>query len=554
MADLDVKKPASGQTSSFTPAPDDRIVFDFETGDATLARVEDNLELSFEDGAKIVLTDFYEAYGQANMPTFLISGTEVDGEAFFGADEDLMPAAGDGGAGPTSGGTIVSFLNGTLLTGIDRLGGLDQVRASDVETDFVTDGFGDDGAPVGLFGINFSLSDLDLSVSEAGVQQQGDNPNAAYAGTSQDLGNISVSNPASTNVSYDIANNGVGGFGNLTVDGNGNLTYILNNNDVDTEDLALGQNGEDTFTITVSNGVNPPITVTVTVTIVGTNDRPYITDVTSSDGVISDITDADGNDIGFSFGVTELDGTADATFKGDVDGDDVDSDDNAATLDFFVTTSSEAAKYGADTLDTADDKNIDGLGKSVDGTYGTLTIDDDGNFEYTMTSDALGEGEKATESFTVFVKDQHGAWQAQEIVVNLTGTNDGPTELEITLNDGAGSVIESGVGRDADGDIIDASNPGNENAGYDSALTVSGTLSAKDADVNDNLTFSVVSSSVVYADGTTTPAGVDGEDFGSFTITNFDGATNKNTGEFTFTLNEGSEDAPNEFVNSLNEG
>ncbi len=127
MADILLQKPAAGQAATIIPQAEDRLVFEFSSSDATLTRDGDNLILSFEDGASVTLENFYEAYTSENMPTFLIEGAEVDGQSFFAAlGEELMPAAGVAGTGPQGSGTSVDTIAGTLLNGINRLGGLDQ--------------------------------------------------------------------------------------------------------------------------------------------------------------------------------------------------------------------------------------------------------------------------------------------------------------------------------------------------------------------------------------------------------------------------------------------
>ncbi len=127
MADILLQKPAAGQATTLSPQAEDRLVFEFDSSEATLTRDGDNLVMSFDDGSTVNLTDFYVAYTSENMPTFLIEGAEVDGEAFFAAlGDELMPAAGTGTSAPQGSGSSVDTLAGTLLGGIDRLEGLDQ--------------------------------------------------------------------------------------------------------------------------------------------------------------------------------------------------------------------------------------------------------------------------------------------------------------------------------------------------------------------------------------------------------------------------------------------
>ncbi len=130
MADILLQKPIAGQSIALTLEPDNRLVFAFDSVDATLSRDGDNLVMSFDDGAHLTLTDFYVAYTAENMPTFLIEDTEIDGESFFAAlGVDLMPAAGT--SAPQGSGTGQGFTEGHLFSGIDRTDGLDQQRNTD---------------------------------------------------------------------------------------------------------------------------------------------------------------------------------------------------------------------------------------------------------------------------------------------------------------------------------------------------------------------------------------------------------------------------------------
>ena len=92
------------------------------------------------------------------------------------------------------------------------------------------------------------------------------------------------------------------------------------------------------------------------------------------------------------------------------------------------------------------DINVDG-GKAISTDYGTLTIDEYGNYCYDLNMDseklkALSEGDTVTETFTVRVTDDRGAWDEKEITVTIKGTNDLPI-----LVDGSSemNVVEAGV-------------------------------------------------------------------------------------------------------------
>ncbi|MEK7438681.1 MAG: choice-of-anchor C family protein [Pseudomonadota bacterium] len=102
------------------------------------------------------------------------------------------------------------------------------------------------------------------------------------------------------------------------------------------------------------------------------------------------------------------------------------------------------------------------LGTSIAGTYGTLAIQQNGQWHYDLDNgsalvQALAEGQTATETFTATVLDEHGASDSQTISVTVTGTNDGPV-ITNTAAALVGAVTE------------------------DLALTATGQLSASDVD------------------------------------------------------------------------
>ncbi|GAA0776884.1 hypothetical protein GCM10009108_11680 [Castellaniella ginsengisoli] len=92
-------------------------------------------------------------------------------------------------------------------------------------------------------------------------------------------------------------------------------------------------------------------------------------------------------------------------------------------------------------------------GFTIQGTYGTLTIDEDGNYRYELdnASDAvqnLREGAEKTDVFTYFLTDQDGDPAQATLTINVRGTNDQPT---ITFGDtdtaqGNAYVTEEGLG------------------------------------------------------------------------------------------------------------
>ena len=323
-------------------------------------------------------------------------------------------------------------------------------------------------------------------------------------------------------------------FGSIILHKDGTYTYTIDEGK--TESLAQGQTEKEIFTITVSDGHGGTASVDITINIVGTNDRPTLTLTPTSDTVVSDPGyDKDHNEVAEDTTVT-------GTFRG------TDPDSNP-TLEYGVSTS-------AGNRDTAFDANgnTPGMGgghHSATGTYGSLTIDPStGKYTYTLdttkggAADKLGlkpdgKPEQGYDTFTIYVRDEHGAWSEQPITITVNGSNDAPViaKTENTL-----TVTESGFKAD--------------NTAVDTTHDVSkGSVGATDVDTSDQgkltyyfsdkahnpVTFGKgdVLGHLTLADGTKTEITVtsvksDGTivtDYGTFHL-------DTKTGEYTFTKTE----------------
>ncbi len=161
MADIQLTRPQAGQTVTLTNIADGRFVFDFPTADPVMERVGDNLVFTFNDGAALVLENFYVEYNAENLPAFVVEGLDLSAQDFFAAlDPDLMPAAGPAaGAGDAARNSRYSeFGNAALMDGIDRLDGLDLGWGESVDPEDNLEG-GGVGAPA--TGISIAFSPLD---------------------------------------------------------------------------------------------------------------------------------------------------------------------------------------------------------------------------------------------------------------------------------------------------------------------------------------------------------------------------------------------------------
>ena len=82
------------------------------------------------------------------------------------------------------------------------------------------------------------------------------------------------------------------------------------------------------------------------------------------------------------------------------------------------------------------------------GTYGSVTINSDGSYSYTLNdadadTNALAQGASVTDVFSYTVTDEHGATSTANLTITITGTNDGPVAVADT--NAGDAVNEAGV-------------------------------------------------------------------------------------------------------------
>ena len=179
----------------------------------------------------------------------------------------------------------------------------------------------------------------------------------------------------------------LGMYGTLTIDSNGNYTYILDNTNTDIQKLAQGQTTSETFTVYVSDGLKT-VQKDITVTIEGTNTAPTI--------------ESFDNELAATEGGSNV--------SGSVTGADV---DNGASLSYFV---------GGDSADNSS-------AKAVTGQFGTLSIDNNGKYTYSLVDNkalVINPGEVREDTFTIFVKDEYGALAKETVTISVTGTESTP--------------------------------------------------------------------------------------------------------------------------------
>ncbi|MBR1257192.1 VCBS domain-containing protein, partial [Bradyrhizobium sp. AUGA SZCCT0240] len=158
----------------------------------------------------------------------------------------------------------------------------------------------------------------------------------------------------------------------------------------------------------------------------------------------------------------------DSSAIGNVLTNDTDSDNGQASL--VVSAVRTGPESGSGTGGT--------VGTALVGTYGSLTLNANGTWTYTLSNsdadtNALADGVTVTEVFTYTVRDPNGLTDTAQLTITITGTND---IVSITSGAQSGTVVE---------DALTTPNPSD-------SLNASGTISFTDVDLSDGHTASFV--------------------------------------------------------------
>lgn len=574
MPTLTLSRPAATQQTLVTAAPDTRITLNFPADQASLERSGDDLLFTFEDGSSIRIESFYSEYNKDNAPDFEVDGQLVSSADFFSAfAPDLAPAAGPTAAERSA--RYSEWGDSALMDGVGHLNGLDMgVDGSGAGSQFGNDlGFLATVSPAADTlappvrpepneppEIGTHTDRLSLKESGVGPTPTSSNPNTPIAGTPSAKGQIYASDPdpqdvlqyrleaADPDTASGIVSNTMSNGVQTLVTAYG--TMVLNTNDVPptytyTIDQGkcdfLGVNDQDIeekFNVVVSDGRGGVVRGEIVVTIEGTNDRPIISVTDAGNGQVSVTEDTS----------TVTSGTY-AVFDPDSDGHWAFGEDNL--------NHSVSIRSGSDTQGSSDNGDF-GETSTFSTKYGTLTVNPDGTYSYTLNNDSsevqrLGEGQSKVETFEVTVTDKWGANSSQTITVTINGTNDAPT-IDTSAS-GTLVLKESGVGAQTDPAV---NNPGQTQSHAGNNYEIKGTSSASksfsvsDKDASDVLTATITDSNGNAIPGCNAIAGTNGTwtvttEFGVLTIIprrTVDPATGeqKITYEYTYKLDNAKAD------------
>ncbi len=350
--------------------------------------------------------------------------------------------------------------------------------------DFHTGGLVPTTVEVILVGVNDAPvgHDDENSVEERGVQPGNDPFDGSPEATGNVLDNDTDIDHGDTKAVVHVVGDGSeadvdadgstviqGKYGTLTINADGSYTYVLDNDDPDTQALLEGQEVTDVFTYTVQDahaGVNDfdELTDTATLTIkiiTGTNDQPFIvTAGTVADGTVKE-------DVNFDLGNAANLLTQGLIKFGNVD----EGDSHVLTFTFDEVTGSASGLLGFLAGDPEDwltlDNIVDAPGANSSGSFGWTFSAPNATFQF------LGANDFLTFTYTVTITDEHGATAEQVVTVTVEGTNDDPFTTSAAQS---GSVQENAGVQGFGGE------PGNE--------STAGTITFKDVDVTDTHTAS----------------------------------------------------------------
>ena len=239
-----------------------------------------------------------------------------------------------------------------------------------------------------------------------------------------------------------------GNYGTLSIGADGSFSYAATASA--TDELDLNETVTDSFEYRVSDGTDIAIG-TLTVTVKGINDLPVGVNDTDSVTAGSSITRS--ND-------SEYDVLVDDT---DVDGDD-------SHTDFTIYGISIGGTTGTFSSGSA----------TINGTYGTLTINTNGSYSYDTSSNAnalaLGNGVTASDTFTYSFYDNDGSSKLSGVNIHaLTNSPTGQATLKITVT-GQTPLTTNDTGYIAAGSTLTVADGGSANdsgtSGDNNAITL----------------------------------------------------------------------------------
>ena len=220
-----------------------------------------------------------------------------------------------------------------------------------------------------------------------------------------------------------------GTYGQLTIAADGSYSYVANQDLADA--LDVGDSVTDTFNYTLSDGTATDIGV-ITITILGANDNPTAVNDT---GYIKE-----GGTLTVANSAAASSGTSTGNHTGDMTDNDTDDDASSTAT---ITSISTTALGDAQTTFSSNSE-------TVNGAYGTLTINSNGSYSYVANSNISGldAGDaNITDVFTYIVSDGT-ATSTATLTINVIASQD------LTARNDTGTVNEDATLTVDDGDNL----------------------------------------------------------------------------------------------------
>ncbi|WP_405314590.1 VCBS domain-containing protein [Pseudomonas sp. 10(2024)] len=226
-----------------------------------------------------------------------------------------------------------------------------------------------------------------------------------------------------------------GNYGSLVLDAQGNYRYVVDNSNAAVQALRTDADQlTEVFQYSVSDGNGKVVTATFTVVIHGRNDTPIAADDSAT------AIEAGGSNNGTPGQV----GSGNALSNDS----DVDAGDSKAVDGIYLGTLAAGGTF----------IQVNAGPTVVAGTYGTLNIDANGNYVYTVNDSlaavqALKAGEQLRETFSYRMRDTDGATAQAQINITIEGRYDTP----VAHGDFAYAVAEDddgNFGRNPTGNVL----------------------------------------------------------------------------------------------------
>ena len=247
------------------------------------------------------------------------------------------------------------------------------------------------------------------------------------AGDTKTVTGVSAGIQAST--TGNVGSSVTGTYGSLVIQSGGVYTYTLDNNHAAVEALNNGQTLSETFSYTLTDASGATSTTTLVITIQGADDLPFAV-------------------IDFGTAV-EAGGLNNATVGSNPSGN-VLANDIAPNGEFVIGVAAGVAGNASGSV-----------GVTVAGLYGSVVIQSDGSYTYTLDNSNAAvqalriSSDHLTDYFTYTLEDSLGYQSTTQLTISIDGRNDAPTanhDLGIAVE--AGGLANGTAGSQASGNVL----------------------------------------------------------------------------------------------------